>query len=115
MLLGALVGFIRHAAVPTGFHRVLESKYSQFLGRISYSYYLLNVPVLFVFWFTPGLSFIGQGLSPVLTGLLIGALALLATVPLAYLSQRYCEAPCINLGKRITRRFIPPFIPDQPA
>ena len=107
MLLGALLGFIRHASQLTGLHYFLENKFSQFLGRISYSYYLLNIPVLFVIWFTPGLLPKVSWSHPVLGGFITGSIAVLVTLPFAHLLNKYCEIFFINLGKRVTNKYLP--------
>ena len=105
LLLGALVGMLMHAPSTGLFQRFLEARISRFLGRISYSYYLLNVPVLYLLWFTPGLSALERLGSPVLGGTLVGVVAFVLTVPLASLSYRYCEAPCIEWGRRMTEKY----------
>jgi peptidoglycan/LPS O-acetylase OafA/YrhL len=97
-----LIGFVMHARVPTALHRLLENRVSQYLGRVSYSYYLFNVPVLFFLWFTPPLSGFQQGANPLLCGLAVGLASVLPTLALAHLAQAYCEQPCINLGRKIS-------------
>jgi peptidoglycan/LPS O-acetylase OafA/YrhL len=107
MLLAALVGFVRHASLPTRFHHFLENRVSQFLGRISYSYYLLNIPVLFVIWFSPAFSPVTAMSDPVLGGLMVGVIAFALTLPVAYFSHKYCEMFFINLGRIITKKYLP--------
>ncbi|HEY8024160.1 MAG TPA: acyltransferase [Burkholderiaceae bacterium] len=104
ILFGSLVGFVMHSR-GTGFHRFLENRFSQFLGHVSYSYYLLNVPVLFIIWFSPGLDKLGNSAGIVGGGFEVGLLACAATLPLAWLSYRFCELPFIGLGKKLTNKF----------
>lgn len=104
-LLASVVGFIRWSSQKTAIHHLLEGKFSQFVGKISYSYYLLNVPVLWIIWYLPGLSDIYKGMPTLLAGTLTGIAATAITVPLAYLSHRYCESPFMTYGARITAAF----------
>jgi peptidoglycan/LPS O-acetylase OafA/YrhL len=108
-LLAVLVGFIRPASQLMGFHVLLENIFSKFLGRISYSHYLLNVPVLFVIWFSAWqwTSRVTGLASPLLAGLLVGLIAVIVTLPFAYLSHKYCEVYFINIGRRITKKYLP--------
>lgn len=104
LLMGALIGFLMHAQAPTFVHRFLEHRVSQYLGRVSYSYYLFNVPVLFVLWFTPALSRLQQGADPLWCGLLVGFASLPLTLAAAHVVQAYCEQPCIDLGRKFSGR-----------
>ena len=103
-LVTAAVGWVARA--PGGAVRhALEAPLSRFLGRISYSFYLWNVPVFEVM-----LAALGYTLAkahPLEAGLLVGAAASVATIPLAYLSARWVEEPCIVLGRRLTGRAVP--------
>ena len=103
ILFGALVGFVRWSSANTRMHEFLENRVSQLLGRVSYSYYLLNVAVLWLLWFSPAFRVLQTWPNPLVGGLVVGTIATGLTVPLAYLSHRYCELPFIELGKRITR------------
>lgn len=100
-LVTVAVGWV--SAAPGGIvGRVLEAAPSRFLGRISYSLYLWNVPV-----FTIMLALVGAKLAtahPLEVGLAVGAAATLVTIPLAHLSERWVEQPCIALGRALTRR-----------
>jgi peptidoglycan/LPS O-acetylase OafA/YrhL len=78
---------------------ILKSKSAHFLGRVSFSLYLLNVLVLFCLWSIPSLS--TSTVYAVETGLLVGIVALLITVPFAYASERWIERPGISLGRRL--------------
>jgi peptidoglycan/LPS O-acetylase OafA/YrhL len=103
-LVTAAVGWVARA--PGGaVRRALEAPLSRFLGRVSYSFYLWNVPVFEVM-----LAALGYRLAnahPLEVGLLVGAAASVATIPLAYLSARWVEGPCIVLGRRLTGRAVP--------
>ena len=105
LLLAAVVGFVRWASPGTFVHSFLECRLSQFFGRISYSYYLLNVPVLWVLWFIPGFYAPFAELGQILGGVASGFVAALITIPLAYFSHRFVELYFINMGARITRSF----------
>jgi peptidoglycan/LPS O-acetylase OafA/YrhL len=80
------------AAIPW---RIIVNPYLEFLGRVSYSGYLIHFLVLkqltLVF---PGEPGAGYFLS------ILGA-AFVITVPLAYLSYLWIEQPAIALGKKI--------------
>ncbi|MBR0850295.1 acyltransferase [Bradyrhizobium diazoefficiens] len=75
----------------------LQSQPLQFLGRISFSLYLLNVIVLMGLWSIPGLS--TSPTHAVEIGLAIGVAALLLSLPLAYLSEKWVERPGIAWGR----------------
>jgi len=69
-----------------------------FLGRISYSVYLLHLTVLFLF----AAPFGGQ--LPVVSGLAIIGLATVATLILAAGFERWVEAPSQRLGRAVARK-----------
>jgi len=73
---------------------------SQYFGRISFSLYLWNVPV-----FTALLELCDQDrlrASPLLWGLGVGLVTLMVTIPIADLSERWLERPCVRLGRALT-------------
>ncbi|MDX6721153.1 MAG: hypothetical protein QOJ63_3407 [Solirubrobacteraceae bacterium] len=72
--------------------RFLRGRVPQFLGRISYSLYLLHAIVLLA------LAHALHGTLP--TGAIV-ALMWIVTFPLAAASQRWVELPAIGLGKRL--------------
>ena len=65
------------------------------LGRVSYSLYLVHLPVLYVVMQTFGAG------RPLLTGLSVVVISLLAAHALA----RWIEFPFMGLGRRLSRRF----------
>lgn len=66
------------------------------LGRVSYSLYLLHLPVLLIF------LHLGSGRAPL--GLVL-AMSAATSLLLAELSYRYLERPSIELGRQIARQF----------
>jgi peptidoglycan/LPS O-acetylase OafA/YrhL len=74
---------------------VLTHRVPMWLGRISYSLYLVHAAVL--------LSFVHlfYGTVPIAG---IWAMTIVTSLALATLSYRYVELPAIALGKRLTRR-----------
>lgn len=76
--------------------RFLRGRVPQFLGRISYSLYLLDAVVLLA---------LAHALHDVIpTGAIIALLWILV-LPLAALSQRWVELPAVGLGKRLATGF----------
>lgn len=80
------------------FGQWLERPSSVFLGQISYSLYLLNVPFLLP------LDSMAPLPAPILSGLCYGALIAAVVMPLSYLSFRLIEKPGIALGRALTTR-----------
>lgn len=73
------------------------------LGRISYSLYLFNVVVMNVLIAIIVYATAGSSSQHYLEfGVLLAALTLLASIPIAILSERLIEQPSIQLGRRIT-------------
>lgn len=96
LLCGALVGVVYHAAPHLSVICFLNSPPLQFLGRISYSLYLLNVLALLVVWSAVDRTALYQQ-HPLFTGLLVGLGATLVTLPVAAWSQRVVERGGIRL------------------
>lgn len=97
---GVLVAGLLHGH-RSSLHRALESPISQVLGRLSFSLYLLNVPVLFVLWSkTPNWQWAKT--HPLEAGLVIGLVTTIVSLPLAWLSERYIERPGIRIGRALT-------------
>ena len=82
------------------FGQLLLLPISQFLGRISYSFYLYNFVVL-VYFFQAANQFQFGWLKshPIEAGLFASLLTVSVTLPLAYASQRWVEMPGIRLGR----------------
>lgn len=81
--------------------RFLQSPLSLWLGLLSYSFYLWNVPV-----FELLLSSLDREMivaHPLETGLLVGLATCVITIPIAHLSERWIEQPGIRLGRLLTR------------
>lgn len=88
-----LLLYYRRAGI---FGRFLERPSSIFLGRISFSLYLLNVPFLLPFEMMAPVPY------PILTGLGYAALICIVVVPLSSLSFEYVEKPGIAIGRTLT-------------
>lgn len=82
--------------------RLLLAPVSNYLGRISFSLYLWNVPILelILFLLHPALAIA----YPLEVGLVTGIAAVAITVPIAHLSERWLERPCIRAGRWLTER-----------
>jgi peptidoglycan/LPS O-acetylase OafA/YrhL len=78
----------------------------RFLGRVSYSFYLLHPLTLFVIWKQPVAlgRLVETGIPPVAVWLMLWAATTLAILPLAWLTYRTIELPFIRLGKRLIAR-----------
>lgn len=95
-----LVAHVHHARP----HRldVLYRPVSQRLGRLSYGVYLWNVPIFeTMVRLTDPAPRADHALG---WGLAIGASTAVLTLPLAAVSERWIERPCIELGRRLTAR-----------
>jgi peptidoglycan/LPS O-acetylase OafA/YrhL len=71
---------------------LLSGKIFLFLGKVSYSLYLIHIPIIMI---------ITQHLSnyiPLTTSFI---LVPFISIPIAYLSYKYIEVPSISLGKRV--------------
>lgn len=102
----ALVGAIYYGG-NQAVDRVLTHRIPQFLGHISFSLYLMNVPFLLVAWsFTDRHGWYET--HALETGLIVGTLVAAATMPLAYLVTKYIEEPFMTLGRAVTKPFLPP-------
>jgi len=106
LLLAGLLAVLVPCHWP-GLKKFLVSRPLLFLGRISYSFYLLHLPVLLLTWtllgrFSPGLLCYSPRIVPVLALFLI---SLAITFPLAHFCQRFVEVPFNNLGHRVVVPF----------
>lgn len=83
----------------------LETTMVRRLGKISYSFYVLNFIVLYV-WGLLMLAVVPIELlsaAPLAWNWLVGIVACLTSVPLAAASYNWIEKPFIELGRRLTR------------
>jgi len=74
----------------------------QYLGRLSYSIYLIHQIVIFIFLISAG-SFIVK-MGPPMAFLLESLIVIPITLLLAHLANIYIEKPFINLGRKIAKR-----------
>src|SRR5262249_11344023 len=83
--------------------RLLSTSPLRFLGRVSYSLYLLNVMLLHSVWmFTDRWEWTkGREIE---AGLFVGVLVLFLTIPLSQVMERWVERPGINLGRKVCER-----------
>jgi peptidoglycan/LPS O-acetylase OafA/YrhL len=95
----AIIGLMVFGLARPGLSRLLLSPILQFVGRISYSYYLLHAVVI---------KFLVHLLFPVVPGLAIAVAAIGGTLLVAWIVYRWIEVPSIKLGQalyvRITAR-----------
>jgi peptidoglycan/LPS O-acetylase OafA/YrhL len=99
-LASVLVAGLLHGA-KGALTNFLESGPIQALGRISFSFYLLNVPMLYLIWaFTDRWDWTKS--YALESGLVVGALSVAMTWPLAVLSERWIERPAIRAGRLIS-------------
>ncbi|MFZ5735042.1 MAG: acyltransferase family protein [Pseudomonadota bacterium] len=99
----ALLVLMLYHGTSGGFGRFLERPVSQFLGRISYSFYLFNVMFLeIVCHHLRGQPWAAA--RPLEAGLLASVAVIALTLPVAYLSARYIEEPAIRAGRALLGR-----------
>lgn len=79
---------------PGRWRRTLLSRVPQFLGRISYSLYLIHIPILLTV-----IIVLGRYVNPLVLLPLVWALAVAAGA----LMQRFVERPAQDLGRRLAR------------
>ena len=95
---GALIGAVLHG-IPNRVTFFLSSRPVHFLGRISFSFYLFHVPVMWVFVALAS-SFVEVPSPNALEwGLAVGFVSVIATIPVAAVSEMYVERGSIELGK----------------
>jgi peptidoglycan/LPS O-acetylase OafA/YrhL len=99
-----LIGLITwHPA--TGLFKPLDFALVRFYGRISYSFYLLHpLGILFAFRILEPLTLNARGLPLSITIIFVTLVSILLTTPLAYLSWRLIEMPCIRCGRLFGKR-----------
>lgn len=83
----------------------LEKKVSVFLGRISFSLYLINVVFLNIFY-RPLAIYPLASKHYLEFGLILSILTIIFTIPLSYYSEKYIERPSIKLGHIISEKLL---------
>ena len=83
--------------------RALSARAMVFLGRISYSFYLLNVIALYLMWAVIETWVAEPGYHAVLWGLLSATASVALTIPAAAISERLVERPGIRIGHLLLR------------
>lgn len=103
VLAALLVGQVYYADRGSLVLSALNSAPVQFLGLISYSFYLFAVPVTWV-----GVALLlPTGLleaRPLEVGLALGLISAVCTAPIAALSERIFERPGVRLGQFLSRK-----------
>jgi peptidoglycan/LPS O-acetylase OafA/YrhL len=108
----AIIGLMVFGLARPGLSRLLLSPILQFVGRISYGYYLLHVVVI---------KFLVHLLFPAVPGLAIALAAVGGTLLGAWIVYRWIEVPSIQLGQalyvRISARIqgSRPVLPEAPS
>lgn len=87
---------------------ILCSRPLLFLGRISYSFYLVHFPLLFISWmllakYQPELLVEQNRVTSILVLFLI---SIVMTIPVAVLIERFIESPFNKLGHRFSSRLM---------
>jgi peptidoglycan/LPS O-acetylase OafA/YrhL len=92
---------------PGGFATLLDLRLVRFLGRISYSFYLLHPVTLIIISKYPGvfLSMITIGVPPVAVAVLAFIASAAATAPLAYAMYWLVERPGVAAGRALIKTF----------
>jgi exopolysaccharide production protein ExoZ len=106
----ALVGLVAFESGSRLF-RCLDIHWVEFYGKISYSFYLLHMIGIWVV-----IRVISLDGWPILAGVIVTTLATILTTPLAWLSWRFIERPCVRLGRRLdapTHQYA--FVAPEPA
>ncbi|TPI51412.1 MULTISPECIES: acyltransferase [unclassified Mesorhizobium] len=111
ILCAALVGSVYYGDQSLTATTILANPVCRFLGKISYSFYLINVLFLLIVW-----SLVDPlGIYPthaLETGLLVGTVVVTLTLPFAYFSEKWLEQGGITLGRLLTTaRTVPQTIP----
>lgn len=99
-----LIGFLAFGRNRVA-SQILNASAVRFLGRVSYSFYLLHPLTLAIIWHHPAFfaRIVDSGVPRPVLLLLLWAGSTLAVLPLAYVSHRFVELPGIALGRRLCR------------
>ena len=86
--------------------RILNSRPLMFMGGISYSFYLLHCPILFLTWtaLTTKNTSVRLLRHPEISALLLFMISVLLTIASAWICEKLIEKPFNQLGHRISRR-----------
>ncbi len=99
LLVAGLLHGDRRGSLP----RLLEHPAIQALGRVSFSLYLLNVPVLYALWgWTDGRPWVAR--HALEAGLAVAFVSFAITYPLAWASERWVERPAVIAGRWLSDR-----------
>jgi peptidoglycan/LPS O-acetylase OafA/YrhL len=95
-----LVMLLYYSKVPL-LDRLLQGPFAQFMGRLSYSFYLYHaLCVILVCHYVLGQPSLGAANHPLEAALLASLVVVAFTLPVAYVSKFLFEDPFIRLGKR---------------
>ncbi len=85
--------------------RVLDHRFSNLLGKLSYSFYLVHFPLLF-FLLEPVWSHLPSRFPPgmaVVAGFITWAVSTAVALPASWVLYRVVEMPCIEIGRYLGR------------
>lgn len=103
--IAVLIAMVYYRRTPA-IEAFLSGSISQFLGRISYSFYLFNV--LFLELICDRVRQYPWAVAhPLEAGISIAAVVIACTIPVAWMSWTYIEMPFNRLGHRLTGRLRP--------
>lgn len=113
-LFPVLVGAL--AMADGGVARLLSTRPMVYGGRVSYSLYLVHIPMFEVYWLA--MAYVPALWQPTPAAHLVGAAVLFATVPVAQLLRRYVEEPgrrrllAVGMPRRSARPMARPRVRD---
>ncbi|WP_407301781.1 acyltransferase family protein [Raoultella planticola] len=81
--------------------KILDAKPILFIGRVSYSIYMVHMAVVFSFL----KLFAGKETIPVYLYFAFPALCIIVSIVISGITYRLVEAPMISFGKKVTARF----------
>ncbi|MGY4171612.1 peptidoglycan/LPS O-acetylase OafA/YrhL [Bradyrhizobium sp. USDA 4529] len=104
VIAACLIGTAYCTKVPSAFVQLLTCAPIRFLGKVSYSLYLLNVPI-FILLGALGATWGLVPLHRLDIGVALGIVTIVATIPVAFLSERFVEQGGIALGNWVANAF----------